>query len=400
MRVADILQPILRPRRVMHATRALLVVTVVEALVLGGRAGVTALGRSLRSRARRKHSIKRVDRLLSSSLARMDMPGILTAMIQRAIGRVRRPTVLIDWTGLGSGMAALVAAVPVRGRAIPILFEVYPESRLGNRRIQHRFLLRLRDLLPADCIPIVVADAGFQAPFYSFVDQLGWGFVVRIRGRERRFYNRLMSMPELLARATPIALDLQDQPLANIGFTPRVVLGPATTPRRRRHLRVATTNVHRRSAEEPWVLATNLWRHKPREVVAIYAQRMKVEEALRDAKSHRYGWGLDYVRSRNAQRLELLLLVCALATFAVILVGLAGEHRGLARNYQANTIRSRRVLSLATLGRYLMRDELVWVDKRDCDRALRELRTDLRRFAPQRANGSRDENVRRRGWIF
>jgi hypothetical protein len=58
------------------------------------------------------------------------------------------------------------------------------------------------------------------------------------------------------------------------------------------------------------------------------------------------------------------------------------------------------VLSLATLGRYLMRDEFVWVDKRDCDRALCELRTDLRRFAPQRANGSWDEAVRRRGWIF
>jgi hypothetical protein len=376
----------------------MLLIVVVEALVMGGRAGVTPLGRALRSRARRKHSIKRVDRLLSSSLARLDAPEILGGLIKRLVGGVRRPVVLIDWTGIGHGLFALVAALPVRGRAVPILFEVHPERRYGSRRVQHRFLERLRDLLPAEATPIVVADAGFQAPFYQFVDEMGWGFVVRVRGGKRRFYDRQITMPELLGRAASVALDLQERPLASITFTPRVILGPATGSRRRAPS--ARGDEHRRSAEEPWLLATNLWRHTPREVMAIYAQRMKIEEALRDAKSHRYGWGLEYVRSRSCQRLELLLLVCALATFAVILVGFAGETRGLARNYQANTIRSRRVLSLATLGRYLMRDEFVWVDKRDCDRALCELRTDLRRFAPQRANGSWAEAVRRRGWIF
>ncbi len=44
-----------------HAVRRAAVVTVVEALLLGGKLTLTHLGRNLRSAAFAKHSIKRVD---------------------------------------------------------------------------------------------------------------------------------------------------------------------------------------------------------------------------------------------------------------------------------------------------------------------------------------------------
>src|SRR5947209_5110158 len=50
-----------------HAARAIAVVTVVEALVLGAKLALTHLGRNLRSTAFAKHSIKRVDRLLGNT---------------------------------------------------------------------------------------------------------------------------------------------------------------------------------------------------------------------------------------------------------------------------------------------------------------------------------------------
>src|SRR5690606_13594029 len=47
----------------------------------------------------------------------------------------------------------------------------------------------------------------------------------------------------------------------------------------------------RKSAREPWLLVTSLTRdcRSPHQIVAAYGQRMQIEEAFRDLKSHRYG---------------------------------------------------------------------------------------------------------------
>jgi len=42
---------------------------------------------------------------------------------------------------------------------------------------------------------------------------------------------------------------------------------------------------------------------------------MQIEETLRDGKSHRFGFGLRYARSNSAQRIEVLLLLVALASY-------------------------------------------------------------------------------------
>ncbi len=46
----------------------------------------------------------------------------------------------------------------------------------------------------------------------------------------------------------------------------------------------------------------------------LYASRMQIEETFRDMKSYRWGLALRYCRCRSAQRLQVLLLVAALAT--------------------------------------------------------------------------------------
>jgi hypothetical protein len=84
-------------------------------------------------------------------------------------------------------------------------------------------------------------------------------------------------------------------------------------------------------------------------IVATYALRMKIEETFRDAKNHRFGWSLRDVRSRSGERLTVLLLLVALGTIAVTLLGFEAERRRVPRAYQANTV-SRRVLSHFVLG--------------------------------------------------
>src|SRR5206468_1601139 len=86
-------------------------------------------------------------------------------------------------------------------------------------------------------------------------------------------------------------------------------------------------------------------------VIKLYALRMKIEEGIRDTKNPRWGFALCYARSRRAERLELLLLVAALATLVCWLAGLAVEALQWDRHFQANTERKRAVLSTVFLGR-------------------------------------------------
>ena len=103
---------------------------------------------------------------------------------------------------------------------------------------------------------------------------------------------------------------------------------------------------------EPWVLATSLpgGSAVTDEVIEFYVRHMQIEESFQDTKDKYYGLGLNRSRSRSADRFTILLLINALAFFAAWLFGKVAELRELHRHYQANTIRTRRVLSHVFLG--------------------------------------------------
>jgi hypothetical protein len=114
--------------------------------------------------------------------------------------------------------------------------------------------------------------------------------------------------------------------------------------------------MYRRLHRAPWLLATSLPHdpRSPRRIMRLYAQRMQIEETFRDLKCHRWGFGLRYARCNSAGRLEILLLLGALATLTVWLIGLAGRALQLNRRLPANTERAREVLSTFFIGRQLI----------------------------------------------
>ena len=83
---------------------------------------------------------------------------------------------------------------------------------------------------------------------------------------------------------------------------------------------------------------------------------MQIEETIRDLKNPRFGFALRYARTKRPGRLEALLLVAALATLILWLMGLAAAHRQWSRHFQANTERRRPVLSTVFLGHELWRN--------------------------------------------
>ena len=383
MRVARILRRVVESCRSIHQARMLALVAAVESLIRGGRLTLTGIGRSYSS-STPKHSIKRADRLVGNHRLWGERLIILRALAKYAVRGIARPVVLIDWTGVGREQWALVAAVPILGRALPILFEVHPQRRYGNRRVQEQFLQRLDAVLPVRSRPIIVADAGFRRPFYRAVDKLGWGFVIRVRGAHMRLGPTRTPIRTWFAKATSVAQDLGHMVLlGRDDLQVRAVLGakPSTFHRRK-------TDYQRTKAAEPWLLATNLWHHSPSQITEIYASRMKIEESFRDTKNPRYGWAFEFARSDSAQRLEVLLLVGALATFVCVMVGIVGEQLGLTRRLQANTIRDRRVLSLFQAGRYLFNDPLSIRTSVAITSAVTTLRAELDCISPSLPNGS------------
>ena len=99
-----------------------------------------------------------------------------------------------------------------------------------------------------------------------------------------------------------------------------------------------------------------------------------MEETIRDLKSHRFGFALRYARTRRPARLEALLLVAALASFILWLLGLAARDRQWARHFQANTERRRTVLSTVFLGQELWRNHRFTVTIAELFDALKRLK--------------------------
>ena len=366
MRVASIVREVCAScRSKIHAVRFAALVTVVEALVEVGRLSLSALGRGIAGPTAPKHGIKRVDRLLGNRHLWAERWLIFDSMIwcvlrggawrrHRAIRS--RPVIVVDWTQTVGGQRALVAAVPIGGRALTLYFEVHPERRLGNTRVQTRFLRQLRDLLPPGCCPVIVSDAGFHGPFFREVRRLGWDFLGRLRGTAKArpiAGGPAVSKDEFYARASLVPRALGSFDLYTHSQSVRANLVLVRSRRKSgRKLPPPTSKEEkefRRTARDPWLLVTSLESHDAAAVVALYAMRMQIEETFRDAKNHRFGWALRHVKTSSIERMTILLLITCLATIAVTLVGHAAERHGYHRAYQANTL-TRRVLSFFVLG--------------------------------------------------
>ena len=83
--------------------------------------------------------------------------------------------------------------------------------------------------------------------------------------------------------------------------------------------------------------------------MAIYKRRMKIEHDFRDSKDPKWGMGIRESRTSDPMRLLLQLLIGFLASVILWLIGLCLEKKGMHRDFQANSIKYKRVLSLIFL---------------------------------------------------
>lgn len=347
-----------------HKKRMIALLTITRALMTGKKLSVTGLGRAICNATQPKHNIKRVDRLVGSAAVNHDRHVINQALAQLVIGQQNRPVIIVDWSDLSADREfhLLRASIPAGGRALTIYEEVHHQRNYGSPDIHKRFLCHLKDILPGRCVPIIITDAGFRTPWFRAVQNLGWDFVGRVGGQTMlspQGQDDWIRVEQVFETATQRGrylgkIDLvRNHPLAcqalllrkkKQGRIKKTKFGQSCTSRH------SEKNAHRERS--PWLLVTSMENNlaNTQQVIHLYTVRMQIEEAFRDIKNSRWGFSFNEARCTKTYRYENLLLVAQLAMLAVWLIGHIAESKNWQQSYQANTVRSEKVLSTFFLG--------------------------------------------------
>jgi hypothetical protein len=334
MHAFAILQKILSPvsaRLDLRNARNLML--AVQALVAGRRLTMMELARHWPGAERVRAPLKRLDRLLGNRDVQA-LRARIYAVAMSWVARSAQPVLIVDWSDLKADgrWQLLRAAAVARGRSITVYEEVHPAARKDGARVHRAFLKRLRALLPSNACPILITDAGFQNPWFEAIEALGWHWIGRVRGRTRvRVAQGGAWVCWKALRASLRACSWDQAQLAQSNpLSCRMVLirqrkrGRIELTRRGKPAQSAHSHKMRARAKEPWLLAvSHSLDHLPAPaVVGLYGKRMQIEQSFRDLKSHRYGCAFEDTLTRDAQRLEMLLMIHMLANLAAWLVGL------------------------------------------------------------------------------
>ena len=352
----------------MHAKRQQCVAKLVEAARVGG-LGLLKMSRGLDKGTALRHRIKCCDRLLSNRHLNDERTQVYAAINAGVLAGLRCIGVIIDWSDLlADGSAHLLrAAVVVKGRAFVLYEEVHSGKDYASPAVHRQFLQTLRDILPSGCKCVLITDAGFRASWFKLASEFSYEWVGRIRNRDmvspcgssewkgcKTLYGRATSRPQNLgafmyARANPIAcrlITVKKQPQGRHRLT-----AFGTRARHAQSLKCRSAQI------EPWLLAASpgLASLKAKEVVALYSGRMQIEQTFRDLKNGQWGLGLSESQTRKHHRLAILLLLGALITYVLWLIGLAAARTGYQIRYGSKK-KAATTLSVISLARHWLNE--------------------------------------------
>ena len=273
-RVADALPTI-------HRARLKSVFCGVAGLLSGQQLSLTGVGRHVPGKAKEKHKIKRIDRLLGNHRLGAQRSSVYRWMCCWLIGSARHPSIIVDWSDIDTSkqLYLLRAAVSVGGRALVLYEEVH--ERYHHPSDTRAFLKHLAKCLPTCCMPIIVTDAGFRGPWFRAVEALGWYYVGRVRHRD---YVRFPDVDDwfpakiLYDMATPRAKALGELwiPRATPMLTRAYIYRQRPKGRVRltahgKRCRNGPSLKHAKRQREPWLLISNLppRRHLEKRIVGV-----------------------------------------------------------------------------------------------------------------------------------
>lgn len=335
-----------------------------ETLIFCKELSIAGLGRSLPRLAKVKHKIKCIDRLFGNENLHRKRKSIYAGMAKFLISGNKTPVILIDWSGLTPCGAYhfLSASLAVNGRSITLYEESYPLKKYTGQKTHRQFLKTLKEILPSDCVPIIITDAGFRNTWFSMVIKMKWDFIGRVRNKTQYSepgtkkwipIKKLYEEATLKARYIGHLLLSKSSPILCYFY----LIRQKKKNRVKKNLvgkkvQCSSSKKHAKGAKEPWLIASSLspenW--DAVNIMLLYKKRMQIEEKFRDLKNTRNGLGLRHCRSFNVNRLNIALLIATLAILALWLFGVAAKQKNLHHSFQSNTEKRRNVLSNFIIG--------------------------------------------------
>ena len=316
------------------------VVDSAQALVEGETLTLTGLGRHMKhTETKVKHCIKRVCRLLGNAHLQRERVGVYASMTRFLLRHTKYPLIIVDWSPVNHvDKQILRATLPIGGRAFTLYEQVHPESELGSLKAHKSFIRRLAAMIPDGVTPIVTTDAGFNVPWFKPIEQQGWYWLGRVRGNSQLYTNgQWHNVSDLFLQATCKAQHLGDAWLTNSHQHPCQLVRYQKKPQGRKdknwsvgNSRDSTSRAHAQGQREPWLLVTNLPKDDwfAQSIVALYTQRMSIEEGFRDTKNERFGLALNFTGSQCPKRIEILLMIAMLTQVALLTIGNMAYSKG------------------------------------------------------------------------
>lgn len=342
--------------------------TASNALIRSNELSLTAIGRCLEGLTSVKHKIKRIDRLLGNQKLHSERDSIYRALFKGLFAKLPCYVVAVDWSGCCNREHWLLrASLLVDGRAIPIYNTVVTQDNQEKEHIHNQFLDVLATMLPANKTVYIVTDGGFKTPWFKKIESLGWYYLGRVRGR---IFGKVdgsswCSVSELGKNANIKAKKLGDGLLgktskSQVSCSFVSYKGKAKNrhkiKQRNKGIYPDAERTYKSIAKEPWILVTNDSKLSPMKAVIYYSKRMQIEQNFRDDKSQRYGFSWHHSQTQNSERISILCLIACIATLVLWVIGFASERKGINQKYQANTTKSKRVLSFLTLTKNMILD--------------------------------------------
>ncbi len=96
----------------------------------------------------------------------------------------------------------------------------------------------------------------------------------------------------------------------------------------------------------------------PETIIRLYFLRMEIEEGFRDLKSSQFGFSFEHAYSIKIRRIQVLLMIAMLAAYILFFIGWIAEKNKWYYQFQANTDKKKRVLSLFYLGCRVVKKKL------------------------------------------
>ena len=146
---------------------------------------LTELGRNLPTKARTKHNIKRIDRLLGNRHLHKERLAVYRWHASFICSGNSMPIVLVDWSDIREQKRLMVlrASGGTTWSFYYFLWESVSAFRAMFKGGSWPILADLASILPSNTTPLIVSDAGFKVPWYKSVEKLGWYWLSRVRGK-------------------------------------------------------------------------------------------------------------------------------------------------------------------------------------------------------------------------